>query len=219
MEKDRAEGMLECDVVLNLFTTFIDNGDNRKIGAQENVLRAYQRLRKHGVMPWLFTTSEKWTKKAMEHDVMVVSDIATNRHGTPLLGHMYETVRNITEKHCTPYPRYVFDSYTNGDIVFTKGLADTLSEVRRVWGHEISQGRRKGVMVIGKRTNVDYFDTQLKSDAEVEEFSKKGHLFQNDAIDYFAYLRGTVDWNRMPKFAVGRRAYDNWLVDNMFHKD
>lgn len=49
------------------------------------------------------------------------------------------------------------------------------------------------------------------------DLSKKGKFFRNDAEDYFIYSRGSRDWNMMPNFVVGRRAYDNWLVDNSYH--
>ena len=52
----------------------------------------------------------------------------------------------------------------------------------------------------------------LENDAQVVEKSKKGALFQNDAEDYFIYSRGARNWDTMPRFVVGRRAYDNWSV-------
>ena len=44
-----------------------------------------------------------------------------------------------------------------------------------------------------------------------------GKLFANDAEDYFIYSRGGEDWSHIPDFVVGRRAYDNWLVDHAYH--
>jgi hypothetical protein len=52
----------------------------------------------------------------------------------------------------------------------------------------------------------------LENDAQVVEKSKLGTLFQNDAEDYFIYSRGARNWDMMPRFVVGRRAYDNWCL-------
>ena len=114
----------------------------------------------------------------------------------------------------------VFDSYTNGDIVYTMGLIDTLKEIKTIWSRDIAARKRKGVLVVGKRTNVEFSATDsLDSDQQVQAKARKGTVFQNDAEDYFIYSRGARDWNMMPHFVVGRRAFDNWLVDNAFHDD
>ena len=211
---------LACGMIANMFTTFIDKTkDERKISAQMAVLKAYQRLRAHGVQAWVFTKSDDWAAKAEAHDVIAVRQFATNQHGTPLLSHMYKHVANVTEDTCGKNKDVVFDAYANGDIVFTKGLVDTLVQVRKGWGREIASGARKGVMVVGKRTNVEYHSQNLDSDDAVIKLSKEGKEFQSDAEDYFLFSRGSRNWDMMPNFVVGRRAYDNWLVDNSHHDD
>lgn len=132
---------------------------------------------------------------------------------------MYQHVVNVTESTCGKRRDIVFDAYANGDIVFTKGLVDTLAQVKKGWGREIASGARRGVMIVGKRTNVDYHSKNLTNDDEVVQLSKQGHVFQNDAEDYFLYSRGSRDWDLIPEFVVGRRAYDNWLVHNAFHDE
>ena len=49
--------------------------------------------------------------------------------------------------------------------------------------------------------------------------STHGKIFQADALDYFIYSRGTRNWNIIPKFVIGRKSYDNWLVDNAYHNE
>lgn len=58
-----------CKVLVNLMTTFIDNADPTKTVAQDNMLRAFKRLRAHGIRSWLFTENEKWAKKARDNGV------------------------------------------------------------------------------------------------------------------------------------------------------
>jgi hypothetical protein len=132
---------------------------------------------------------------------------------------MYQHVANATEATCGKRRDVVFDAYANGDIVFTKGLVDTLAQVKEGWGREIASGARRGVMLVGKRTNVNYLSENLTNDDEVVQLSKQGQVFRNDAEDYFLYSRGSHDWDLIPEFVVGRIRYDNWLVHNAFHDE
>jgi hypothetical protein len=60
-----SEKGVNCGALANIFTTFIENTkDHGKITAQMAVLKAYQRLRPHGVQTWLFTQSDDWAAKA-----------------------------------------------------------------------------------------------------------------------------------------------------------
>lgn len=214
--------VVRCDVFINAFTTFIDNSsDTRKVSAQIAVLQAYQRLNVHGVQTWIFTTSDFWAQKALEHGVLAVRKFDTNAHGTPFLGYMYEYVRNTTELNCDGgQAQLVFDFYANGDIIFTRDLVNTLSQIRSNWKDQIRQGRRNGVLVVGKRTNVDYHQQCITSDEDVEQLVKQGKIFQSNAQDYFIYSRNnSQSWKNLPRFVVGRRAYDNWLVNHAYHDD
>jgi len=72
-------------------------------------------------------------------------------------------------------------------------------------------------MLVGKRTNVEFTTEALGSDDDVQALAaSKGKLFRPNAIDYFLYSRGAEDWPHIPDFVVGRRVYDNWLVDHAF---
>ena len=133
---------------------------------------------------------------------------------------MYKHVANATETQCGRASKeLVFDSYANGDIVFTMSLVDTLRQIRRGWAREVAAGARKGLLIVGKRTNTEFHSQVLESDEDVVKLAKNGKLFQADAQDYFLYSRAARDWNLMPGFVVGRRAYDNWLVDNAYHDE
>jgi hypothetical protein len=147
--------------------------------------------------------------------VIAVNKFAKNDRGTPMLSFMYKHVAQQTDKNSAACGRQggdiIFDAYTNGDILFTHSLVETLEEVRRLWAASIKAGERRGVMVVGKRTNVDFRASDpLDNDDEVVAKSGLGTLFQNDAEDYFIYSRGSRNWDKMPHFVVGRRAYDNW---------
>lgn len=65
---------------------------------------------------------------------------------------------------------------------------------------------------------MQYHGQILGSDTEVQTLAAShGKLFQADAEDYFFSSHGAHNLSQMPDFVVGRRAYDNWLVDHAFH--
>lgn len=212
----QSERKIQCDAVLNLFTTCIEaTQDSRKSRAQLEVLRSYQRLKNLRVQAWLFTESEQLALQATKFGVHVHRKFERTIEGTPCLSYMYNYIANVTQSHCkNQTERIIFDAYSNCDIIFTKGLIDTLHEINRKWKDSVIMGVRKGVMVVGKRTNVEFHDESLMDDIDVQKLSRKGKLFYHFAQDYFVYSRGARDWNQMPHFVVGRRAYDNWLVTN-----
>ena len=128
-----------------------------------------------GVQGWLFTEAEQWALKAEAEGVLVVRKFDKNAHGTPMLSFMYRHVAQQTGAHaeaCRASGNWsggvVFDAYANGDIVFGLGLVDTLMQVRRMWARTLASGERKGVLVVGKRTNVNYHvNDKLESDDDV----------------------------------------------------
>ena len=217
-----------CDSFINLFTTFIENTtDLRKIAAQEAVLQSLNRLKPYGVQSWLFTKSDFWAKKAEDYKINTVREFETNKYGTPVLGHMFSHVISKTHHqslHCDQYEQneknIVFDGYFNGDIVFSSSLVKSLQIIRKHWNHNLMMKRNEDILVIGKRTNVNFFPyLKLDSDESVLKLSKHGKIFQADALDYFIYSRSTRNWTMIPKFVIGRKAYDNWLVDNAYHNE
>ena len=75
-------------------------------------------------------------------------------------------------------------------------------------------------MVVGKRTNVEHHtEDAFNSDEDIDKAAERGQRYTAIAQDYFIYSRGAKDWEQMPAFVVGRRAYDNWLVDNSNHDE
>ena len=215
---------INCHAILNIFTSCIDNStDHRKRLAQRQVLESYHRLQRFGVQAWLFTESEQWASQAAQLGVHVVRRFDTNQWGSPCLSFMYKYVANATQAHCdshdVTYDGIRFDAYVNCDIIFTRGLVNTLEEVSRRWRTALATGKRGGILIVGKRTNVDFHRELLRDDNEVVSFAKRGKLYYHFAQDYFIYSRNARDWNRMPHFVIGRRAYDNWLVTNSYTDD
>jgi len=96
----------------------------------------------------------------------------------------------------------------------------TLKVIQQHWNHRLMINKSEDILVIGKRTNVDFFSySKLDSDESAIKLSRHGTIFQADALDYFIYSRGIRNWTIAPKFVIGRLAYDNWLVDDAYHNE
>ena len=55
------------------------------------------------------------------------------------------------------------------------------------------------------------------ADALVHKLMPDAKPFQDDAQDFFIVTRNGFPWDSIPDFIIGRPAYDNWLVDYVYH--
>jgi hypothetical protein len=123
-------------------------------------------------------------------DVEHVPDVARNEHGTPLLDDAFR----VAEQHA----RHSVMCFVNADILLPQSLADAVATTTR-------HGDR--FLIVGECRNMQV-DDLLDSGAIpwLVKSDKRGA----DAIDYFVYSRGL--FGDLPPFAIGRTAFDNWLV-------
>ncbi len=135
---------------------------------------------------------------ARELNLRHLPDIQRTEAGTPLVPHLFALAQETAR---TPVLAYV-----NADIILT---ADFAAAVRQ------AAARFPEYLLVGRR-----FDLELP---ELWDFSPpdwearlrqavaaRGTLHAESAIDYFVFTRGL--WPAIPDFALGRTAWDNWLV-------
>jgi hypothetical protein len=121
-------------------------------------------------------------------------DAATNEYGTPLLDWAFReaATRGSGEILC----------YVNADIIL---LQDFLAALRRLPANPY--------LAVGQRWDCDV-ESQLDFSVEASSLGEwareNGKLDRCTGSDYFAYPR-EVNFD-MPKFAVGRPGWDNWLI-------
>eukprot|EP01062_Namystynia_karyoxenos_P016543 TRINITY_DN16040_c0_g1_i1.p1 TRINITY_DN16040_c0_g1~~TRINITY_DN16040_c0_g1_i1.p1 ORF type:complete len:532 (+),score=50.27 TRINITY_DN16040_c0_g1_i1:84-1679(+) len=96
--------------------------------------------------------------------------------------------------------------YSNADILFTEGLSDLARAAVR-----FAAGRR--LLAVGQRVNVN-IPAGFNSSAPgaVEGLVRGRRLYQRNAEDWFLASRSLADWGRLPPFALGGIAFDNWFV-------
>lgn len=129
--------------------------------------------------------------------------VKRNEFGTPLLNSIFE----LAEKEAL-HPNLCF---VNSDIIL---MSDFLPALQRVIAE------RDRFLLIGRRWTVDikeplFFgeDWEARLRARIKA---RAHLDNNTAIDYFVFRRGL--WAEIPPFAIGRPAYDNWLIYQANHQ-
>jgi len=83
--------------------------------------------------------------------------------------------------------------FANADILLPASLGSAVA----------TASTRTPFLVVGDCWNV-------RIDAETDEIPVGGRKRGADAIDYFVYSRGL--YRTLPPFAVGRAAFDNWLI-------
>ena len=202
---DEKNSKLICIVI-----TFMRSPDPQKTKADALTMQMYKTL--PAVLPLLALSRsspdnavDAWLS-AGNAEYSILNQTQCNEHGTPLVSSLFEQA----EEKCPASVPFV--AYANADILFDNGLTQTLEMVRN-WQP------KSGIMIVGRRSNVDmapHFSTNAQQQLR-DVFNAQSELFMEWAQDYFITTRRLVDWPRLPPYVIGRRAYDNALVDWAFH--
>lgn len=142
----------------------------------------------------LFTDEDGTAEAAGEAGVRHVPEIARNDWGTPLLSDAFAQAERLGGSE--------FLCFVNADIVL---LDDFVPAVARV------AERKRPFLVVGESWNTEITEPLAFKDGwqarlRALDSRKRGA----DAIDYFVFRRGL--YPDMPPFAIGRTAFDNWLI-------
>lgn len=146
----------------------------------------------------LLGNDEGTAEVASELGLRHVPDIATNKHGTPLVSDIFEKAQKLASHGIL--------GYVNADIMLT---GDFVQAVRQV------ADASDRFLMIGQRWNVDIrtpwiFDAPDWEPTLQTHVREHGRLHSKAGIDYFAFPRDLYE--AIPPFAIGRTAWDNWLV-------
>jgi hypothetical protein len=144
----------------------------------------------------LFGDDEGTAQTANEFDVRHVS-VARNEHGTPLLDDLFEKAQSLATNDLI--------CYVNADILLMNDFMQAIEQVA---------SQRTRFLMVGQRT-----DLEMKSPLDfgpgweqplLIRVREEGRLHPPAGSDYFVFPRGLV--GRMPRFAVGRPGWDNWMI-------
>lgn len=163
---------------------------------QRNALRSWAAL--HGdVRVLVFGEEEGAAEVCGELGFLHVPQVERNEYGTPLLNDMFAQAEARSEHRVL--------CYINADILLMPDFLVAIEHVVR---------RKHQFLMVGCRTDFDLavpLDFRPGWDEELRgRVSHAGKRQRPTAIDYFAFTRGV--WGRLPPFAIGRTAWDNWLI-------
>ena len=128
----------------------------------------------------------------------------TNKYGTPLFMSLIKRV----EMACIGVPLL---AYANADILFDKVEIFRTLDILLKWNRGGSE-----FIGVGRRSNHDL--TGVLDSRDVTRVNSE--LFVDVAQDYFILSRGIIGklFDSLPSYVIGRRAYDNAIVDWAYHE-
>lgn len=127
-----------------------------------------------------------------------VPQIRVNEYGTPLLGDIFATVRELAKHNLLVY--------VNADIILMNDFSAAVQTVAEQF---------RDFLIIGRRWNLDInepLEFQSNWQQKLKQLvAKKGCLAKYDCKDYFVFPKHL--FGSIPQFAVGRGYWDTWMVN------
>ncbi len=147
----------------------------------------------------LFGDEEGTQEVCREFSVRNVPEIARNEFGTPLLDDIFEKAQRLA----------AFDGmcYVNADIMLMGDFLEAIQRVRQSLDRFLMFGSRWDIDVDGP-WDFDLPDWQQRLREFTIRSRPPGPLW--GLADYFVFPKGV--WEKIPPFAIGRTAWDNWLI-------
>ena len=145
----------------------------------------------------LFGDDEGTAEVAKEFGVRYMPEVARNEYGTPLVNELFDQAQHLATHDLL--------CYVNADIILMSDFMPAIERIKR---------RKKRFLMVGQRWDLDMQES-LVFDPDWEKrlrtkVRKYGQLHPITGMDYFVFPRGL--WGEIPPFAIGRTAWDNWLV-------
>ncbi|XP_063443069.1 uncharacterized protein LOC134723385 [Mytilus trossulus] len=190
-------GSRKSSPLLILFTTWTATKD--KYLCHNNTVKNWKYLSPF-VTPVLFS-DEELVRDEAESKGWRVLPVRNSSIGLPILKYMY---MEIQKSFSSP-----FIAYSNSDLLFTDSIIKTLNVIS-----QSNLSKNNELLLTGRRTNVvNVTSIEASSAKNILKASKRGELYDGDALDYFITTSG-YPWKDAPDLVVGRPGFDNWIVAN-----
>ena len=183
--------------LLTLFTTWTNTSSKTKVHYQ--TMRNWSSMKPY-IIPVIFSNSEHVRTTCISAGWEALPVSVSSHYGVPVLKYMY---RDVKERFNS-----TFYAYSNGDILYTYSLINTLLELVM---SDVSV--MEPLLIVGRRTNVLNVTTEEAASWEsLDKIARdRGTLFSTDAEDYFI-SSDSFPWEAVDELIIGRPAYDNWLL-------
>lgn len=165
---------------------------------QHNAITSWTLLRPRPEIV-LFGNEPGTAEIAVELGVRCIPQVMRNEFGTPLLNDVFNKAERITQTGPI--------AFVNADIILLSDFMHAVSTIGRL-------DRAKPYLVSGIRWNLQV--EQALSFGDGWEHDLRRHVKVSgkpdlpSSLDYFIFSRALYE--RMPPLAVGRSAWDNWLL-------
>jgi hypothetical protein len=170
---------------------------------QENAINSWLRLEPKPEII-LCCDDEGVADAAQRFGCIHIPGIVRNAQGTPLISDIFAK--------CQRRANTDLMSYINSDIIVYQNWADALLRCAAKFPEQF--------LMVGRRYDVDILEpidfAEGWQDRVFEAVRERGRQHNIGAIDVFGFWRGLYD--SIPPFAVGRSAWDNWLVVQAVYK-
>lgn len=146
----------------------------------------------------LFGDEEGTAEIARDYGALHVKEIKRSQYNTPLADDLFAQAERLAKTD-------IF-VYSNGDIIFLRDFTEAIERARTRFPKQfLLLGRRYNIR---QRERIDFANPQWQTHMQ-EKVQRQGSKYIEWAMDYFVFTRGL--WPKIPPFAIGRPAYDNWL--------
>ncbi len=164
---------------------------------QKNAIRSWARLDPAPEI-LLFGDEPGTREMAEEVGAQHIPEVSRNEFGTPLVDELFQVAQELASHEVL--------AYVNADIILFQDFTQAAQQV---------QTRLKSFLLIGQRWDLAILDEidfgRLDwSDSLLQRLREDAMLHAESGLDYFVFRRGL--WPQIPPFAIGRTAWDNWLV-------
>jgi hypothetical protein len=180
--------------MITIFTVPKPFKDNIGI-IQKNAIRSWLQLRPKCEV--LLLGNEQGTTEAAESlGVQQIPQIEYNKFGTPLVNSVFDVAQG--------HGSHKLMAYVNADIILMSDFIRAVSRLR--WTKCVMSSRRWDLDVTDL-INFEEPDWEVRLQTMAVNRQRIAGYY---AIDYFVFPRGL--WGEIPPFALGRTAWDNWLM-------
>lgn len=163
---------------------------------QRNAILSWTRLKPSPEI-FLFGDEHGIADFAKEHKCTHIKKVTRNKYGTPLVSDLFRQAQGRARARLL--------MYSNADIIYAGGLNEAIEACAKAF---------EQFLLVGRRLDSDIrFEVDFKNGWQADTWAyamKHGHYHSPRGEDYFVFVKRL--YTGVPSFAVGRSAWDNWLV-------
>lgn len=163
---------------------------------QQNAIWSWNEMEFAGWIYLLGLELDKDDLELLPMNVIQVNPIETDEFGTPLISNIFSVMQALADDRPVVY--------INSDVIIA-GIDGAV---------QICEEQFEDFLIVGRRYDLnitDYLDFDIAWEMDLlMQCEWDGDLHPCGAIDWFAFTPGL--YTSIPPFAIGRSAWDNWLV-------